>query len=130
MYKPYVKMNYTAPTCWGCGSSPHPGGRQQCAAANCHCKFCKKIGHLAKVCKGRSRPPYGAMAVCMDSPNDEPSPEVNASHLLQASFELAPIITLNLSSLNGQATHRGPVRFRDRCISRRYITVTYPLRAS
>ena len=64
--------------CPGCGSAPHPGGRQQCPARSLTCHFCKKPGHLMKVCRQRKGWPQSAMAVHA-TPLGEDIPEVNAS---------------------------------------------------
>lgn len=39
--------------CPGCGGAHHRGGRSQCPAFNQTCSFCHKIGHFAKVCRGK-----------------------------------------------------------------------------
>ena len=91
--------------CQGCGSSPHPGGRQQSPATNRKCNFCKKVGHIAKVCrakKGVLRP----LALQVDPLDEtiESFPEVNTSSVHGVSFEPAPTIMVSLTSLNGAAT--------------------------
>ena len=43
----------TSQTCPGCGANLHQGGRRQCPAFNQTCHLCQKIGHFAKVCRGR-----------------------------------------------------------------------------
>ena len=42
-------------TCAGCGSAPHLGGRQNCPAFALVCHNCNVTGHLARVCKRKSR---------------------------------------------------------------------------
>ena len=97
-------------TCQGCGSSIHPGGRQQCPAVNRRCNFCKKVGHIAKVCRAKrntSRPPsYAALALQVEqsAEPEELHPEVNTSSVSGMGFEPAPTIMVSISSLNGQAT--------------------------
>ena len=41
------------PTCPGCGAQPHQGGRRQCPAYGVKCHTCLKVGHFARVYKGR-----------------------------------------------------------------------------
>lgn len=121
---PRQQDTYGAPPgkCLGCGSRQHLGGRQQCPAANLTCHFCHKIGHLAKVCRGRANPtrppPYAARALYVESPPEEYEPEVNASsvyskgfeprinasRVCRKGFEPAPRIDVNISCLNGQAS--------------------------
>ena len=43
----------SAKSCPGCGSGLHEGGRQQCPAYYITCHTCKKVGHFARVCRGR-----------------------------------------------------------------------------
>ena len=45
-----------APVCPGSGGSFHQGGRKQCPAYNLTCHTCKRLGHLAKVCRGWKQP--------------------------------------------------------------------------
>ena len=52
-----MPMNNRAPTsinCDYCGGK-HPPGRQFCRAANVECFVCRKVGHLAKVCRSARR---------------------------------------------------------------------------
>ena len=101
-------------TCPGCGYGLHPGGRQQCPAFNRTCHLCKKMGHLARVCRGRRapqnifRPPPhsgpATMAVRIETPVNQP-PQVNTSKVVSCtSHEPAPTIHVHMSALNGQAT--------------------------
>ena len=95
-----------AKLCPGCGSGWHEGGRQRCPAYNTTCHNCKKIGHLARVCRGVRSSPFtlppsnspGARAISatpfMASTKLSPSP----------AFESAPTLEVQMSSLNGQAT--------------------------
>lgn len=84
-------------TCQGCGSRLHPGGRQQCPAPSLTCHSCHKIGHLARVCRGRAT--YAAMALHVESPSGEEVREVNASKTEGREFEPAPRIEVHISSL-------------------------------
>ena len=100
--------------CIGCGYDLHPGGRQQCPAFNRICHLCKKVGHVARVCKGGRAPPakfnshpaHAAMAVHVESPlEEEVLPNVNASKVSDLpAFEPAPTVHVELLSLNGQAS--------------------------
>ena len=97
-------------SCPGCGAPPHSGGRQHCPAFNRVCHKCRTVGHLARVCRSRRqspRPPAynnpGAMAVQLESSQDEPPPEVNSSSV-EGDFEPAPTIQLHVESLNGSST--------------------------
>ena len=96
-------------TCQGCGFSVHPGGRQQCPAINRKCNYCRKVGHLAKVCRAKRMQPhppsYSALTLQADrsAELEEPSPEVNTSSVCSISFERAPTIMVSISSLNGLA---------------------------
>ena len=66
--------------CIGCGYDLHPGGRQQYPAFNYICHVCKKVGHVASVCKGGRAPPakfnnhtapHAAMAIHVEPPLEE-----------------------------------------------------------
>jgi len=95
---------------------PAPGGRQQCPAFSRTCHLCKKVGHLARVCRGRRvtqntlRPsPHTAgpatMAIHTERPPDRSTPQINSSKVINPSkHEPAPTIQVHMSSLNGQAT--------------------------
>ena len=101
--------------CVGCGSAPHPGGRQNCPAFNRVCHNCKVIGHLARVCNksrksgsanSRPRPPHntpGTLTVQVDQEADEPNPQINSSKLTKG-FQSAPTIPVHMTSLNGNST--------------------------
>jgi len=39
--------------CPGCGLQAHQGGRTQCPAFKQTCRYCLKVGHIARVCHGR-----------------------------------------------------------------------------
>ena len=43
--------------CPGCGGAHHKGGRSQCPAFNHTCSFCHKVGHFARVCRGKKTRP-------------------------------------------------------------------------
>ena len=90
--------------CPGCGSAPHSGGRQQCPAYKLTCHFCKKPGHLARVCKRRRPRPF-ALAVHTEPSPEQDLPQVNASHTpVRSMFEPAPKIEVCICSLNGETT--------------------------
>ena len=57
VHKPEMQRTPAYKPCPGCGSAPRPGGRQQCPAATRTCHYCKKVGHLAKVCWQREMDP-------------------------------------------------------------------------
>ena len=92
-----------SPQCPGCGAKPHPGGRSQCPAYGQSCHNCQKIGHYAKVCRGK-----------FTRRRDPPSPPtVNTlqikHHTLSnirnvASTDPAPLIPINVTSLHGSIT--------------------------
>ena len=97
--------------CIGCGYDLRPGGRQQCPAFSRICHLCKKVGHVARVCKGglatfNNHPPHAAMAVHVEPPlEEEVLPNVNASKVSDLpAFESAPTVHVELLSLNGQAS--------------------------
>ena len=111
-----LTQNRPQKTCVGCGSAPHPGGRQNCPAFGRICRKCQIVGHLARVCmggrkptQGNSRPPPykpqnpGMMAVQIDQETDGRSPEVNAS-AVTGTFEPAPTIEVQMTALNGSST--------------------------
>jgi hypothetical protein len=56
--------------CQGCGLSVYSGGRQQCPAINRKCNHCRKVGHLAKVCRAKKYSPrlpsYAALSLQPD----------------------------------------------------------------
>lgn len=107
----------TPPTssCPGCGCDLHPGGRQSCPAYRRVCHACKKMGHMARVCrsgrKGLSRgltppPPYTQpITRAVEAQPDDPLPQVNTSTVMICStmFEPAPTVQIYVSSLNGTA---------------------------
>ena len=95
-----------APVCPGCGGGFHQGGRKQCPAYNLTCHTCKRVGHLAKVCRGQKQPPPAqshpsTMAVQTTLHQD---PQINASQADNGNnIEPAPTINVHISSLNGDA---------------------------
>ena len=56
-------------TCAGCGSAPHLGGRQNCPVFALVCHNCNVTGHLARVCKRKSRT---ATSATYRSPSNTP----------------------------------------------------------
>ena len=92
-----------SPQCPGCGAKPHPGGRSQCPAYGQSCHNYQKIGHYAKVCRGK-------FTRCRDPPSP---PTVNTLQIKQhtlsnirnvASTDPAPLIPINVTSLHGSIT--------------------------
>jgi len=51
-------VNRSLPVCLYCGSE-HEIGRQYCRAANVQCYNCRRVGHLARVCRAARRPNNG-----------------------------------------------------------------------
>ena len=92
--------------CPGCGSAPHPGGRQHCPAYTLTCHFCKKPGHMMRVCKLRKghQQPLRAAMITYTVTSDDYMPEINTSVGSHTSVQPAPRIRVHLSALNGQAT--------------------------
>ena len=93
-----------APVCPGCGGGFHQGGRKQCPAYNLTCHTCKRVGHLAKVCRGRKQPlpaqPHPSTMAVQTTPHQDP--QINASQADNGNnIEPAPTINVHISSLNG-----------------------------
>ena len=100
-------------TCAGFGSAPHLGGRQNCPAFALVCHNCNVTGHLARLCKRKSRTATsatyrspsntpGARAIQIDSIHEQ-LPQISSSKLPR-SFEPAPTVLVHISSLNGNST--------------------------
>ena len=102
--------------CMGCGSAPHPGGRQNCPAFNRVCHNCRITGHLAHVCKKKGRAlvpgPHsqsqhsapGTLSLQADYLLEEHgTPQINSSKVSHT-FEPAPTIRVHVASLNGNTT--------------------------
>ena len=91
------------PLCPGCGATPHPGGRYHCPAYNQTCRNCQKIGHYAKVCRGkpsrRHDPPHSLSTLQTKQPTLS-----NIHHV--ACTDTAPLIDIKVSSLNGSTTFK------------------------
>ena len=111
-------QSHPSKVCPGCGSGLHQGGRQQCPAYNLICHTCKKVGHFARVCRGR-RPPQTtpgttAPATTQTRPatltvHTDPllstMPHVATAKVAnRPTFDPAPTISVHMSSLNGQAS--------------------------
>ena len=104
----------TPQTCLGCGAKPHQGGRRQCPAFNQTCHLCQKIGHFAKVCRGRqarqhtlkptAQPQASTKAVFTRASKERGSPRIHMSNVREATaIDPAPTIIVHISSLNGSA---------------------------
>ena len=97
------------PVCPGCGGGFHQGGRKQCPAYNLTCHTCKRIGHLAKVCRARkssiqAQSPPSTMAVQLTPHQDQPPPQINTAQVGESNtVEPAPTINIHISSLNSNA---------------------------
>ena len=109
------KVARTTPqTCPGCGASSHQGGRRHCPAYGLTCYLCQKTGHFAKVCRKRpahqptpmppAQPRAHTKAIYVKSSNERGSPRIHLSNVRDGTaIELAPTITVHVSSLNGSA---------------------------
>ena len=101
-------------SCPGYGSGYHQGGRKGCPAyiVNLACHQCKRVGHLARVCRTKPaqtgppdktpqlQPPtklIQALTATMNEP-----PQINHAKLGDTSGR-APMIDVHISSLNGAA---------------------------
>ena len=104
----------TLQACPGCGAKLHQGGRRQCPAFNQTCHLCQKIGHFAKVCRGRqarqhtlistAQPQASTKAVFTKASKERESPRIHMSNVREATdIDPAPTITVHISSLNGSA---------------------------
>ena len=102
--KPSGRKGTPKQTCPGCGSEFHPGGRKQCPAFHLSCHKCKRLGHMAKVCRWR-QPTPGEIQDPSTKALYAMSPSVNSSGTDgNTHMERAPTVMVQLSTLNGSAT--------------------------
>ena len=88
-------------TCPGCGSEFHPGGRP---AFHLSCHKCKRLGHMAKVCRWR-QPTPGEIQDPSTKALYPTSPSVNSSGTDgNTHIERAPTVMVQLSTLNSSAS--------------------------
>ena len=96
-------------TCAGCGGRVHRGGRRQCPAYNQTCSHCHKLGHFARVCRGRQvqqRTTSTAVGqtsvntICLGSHNKE-TEQVQMYNIGSSTTQPAPTITVQISSPTG-----------------------------
>ena len=109
--RPTAQMTQTTQTCPGCGGRFHQGGRNQSPAYNMTCHNCRRLGHPAKVCRGRWISPPTPPA-----PNQEqrstmalytqtqPTPHISASKSNKDNIiDPAPTIGIQITFLNRNA---------------------------
>ena len=109
-----AQTTQTTQTCPCCGGRFHQGGRKQCPAYNMTCHNCRRLGHLAKVCRGWRIP-----SPTPPAPNQEqlstmalyaqtqPTPHINASKSNEDNIiDPAPTIGIQITSIRGTNTTR------------------------
>ena len=97
------------PACPGCGAAAHRGGRHQCPAYNRTCAHCHKVGHFAKVCRGRQVHPLpsrdehqpSARTIRIQSKELSQQQHLQLYMVQEAATEPAPTITVQVSSSTG-----------------------------
>ena len=103
--KPQEPMSQVK-ACPGCGGPHHRGGRSQCPAFAQNCSYCHKVGHFAKVCRGKS-----LRQAASNTPSQASANAIRVQHQLDNHIQLynvteekseaAPTIRVNISSSSG-----------------------------
>ena len=107
--RPTAQTTQNTQTCPGCGGRFHQGGRKQCPAYNMTYHNCRRLRHLAKVCRGRRispptppAPNQEQLSTIALSAQTQPTPHINASKSNEDNIiDPAPTIGIQITSLNG-----------------------------
>ena len=101
----------TTETCPGCGARTHRGGHRQCPAYNQVCSHCHKIGHFARVCRGRQIQPRDDTTTSVWQPStntirvqsqpDNMTQQLQLYNMSDSKTEPAPTIMVSISSSTG-----------------------------
>ena len=93
--------------CPGCGAPHHQGGRKQCPTYALTCHSCQKVGHFAKVCRGRQMRRPASQPTTVQTPSTqaiEAVPRIHTSNIGDPTIvDPAPKISIHISALNGAA---------------------------
>ena len=92
--------------CPGCGGPHHRGGRSQCPAFAQNCSYCHKVGHFAKVCRGKSLRQTASNTPSQASANaiwvqHQLDNHIQLYNVTEDKSEAAPTIRINISSSSG-----------------------------
>ena len=92
--------------CPGCGGAHHRGGRSQCSAFNQTCSFCHKVGHFARVWRGKQTCQTTTVNTAQVSANAiQVQPQldnhIQLYNITEDQAEPAPTIKVYISSSSG-----------------------------
>ena len=99
-------------SCPGCGASMHRGGRRQCPAYNQVCLNCHKLGHFARVCRGKQSQPRTSTntasprhpstnTIRVQAQTSQVQGQIQLYNMKDNATESAPTITVSISSSTG-----------------------------